>query len=111
MRASSGVTDDSAAMSSHVTVNPTARAMATRCSVWLVEPPVAINVTTALTSERSSTVAARPAGSALPASVTARQVAARVSASRSGVPGFSNAAPGTISPIASSSIWLEFAVP
>jgi hypothetical protein len=77
----------------------------------LVEPPVAISVTTALTMERSSMVSAIDTGPAEPAMATARQAAARVSASLSAVPGLIKAAPGTISPIASSSNWFELAVP
>ena len=54
-RASSGVTREMSAMSSQVMVRPQARAMATRWMTWLVEPPVAIRPTMALTKERSST--------------------------------------------------------
>ena len=53
-RASSGVTREMSAMSSQVIVRPQARAIATRWMTWLVEPPVAINPTMALTNERSS---------------------------------------------------------
>ncbi len=42
-------------MSSQVRVTPAAWAMATRCRVWLVDPPVAISPTIALTMLFSST--------------------------------------------------------
>ena len=40
-----------------------------------------------------------------------RDLAAVVSASRSGVPGLTKAVPGKCKPMTSMSIWLEFAVP
>ncbi|MCW0465735.1 hypothetical protein NB705_002808 [Xanthomonas sacchari] len=91
---------------------PAARATASQWMVWLVEPPVAISATTALTMARSSIK--RPSGrKSLPRAVmrSARSVACWVSASRSGVPGLTNEAPGNCTPIASSSTWLELAVP
>jgi hypothetical protein len=42
---------------------------------------------------------------------TARAAASSVSASRSGVPGFTNDEPGRCSPSTSMSSWFEFAVP
>ncbi len=91
---------------------PAARAIATRCSVWFVEPPLASSATQALTIAFSSTIS--PIGVGSPPcgviSVT-RAPAARVSASRSGVPGFTNDDPGRCSPSTSMSSWLEFAVP
>ena len=42
-------------MSSQVSVMPAARAIATRCMVWLVEPPVASSATHPLTMAFSST--------------------------------------------------------
>ena len=42
---------------------------------------------------------------------SARRAAARVSASRSGVPGLTKLAPGRCRPMNSISIWFEFAVP
>ncbi|MNT53185.1 hypothetical protein D3C72_1902620 [compost metagenome] len=91
---------------------PAARATAIQWMVWLVEPPVAIRVTTALTIARSSI--RRPSGrksspSALISS--ARSPARRVRASRSGVSGLTKEAPGNCTPIASSRVWLELAVP
>ena len=91
---------------------PAALAMATRCSVWLVEPPVACRPTTPLTMARSSTI--WPTGVySLPSAVmaSARRVASRVSASRSGVFGLTKVAPGRCRPMISISIWLELAVP
>ena len=59
-RASSGTTCDSASMSSQVSTMPAERATAGQWMVWLVEPPVAISATTALTIARSSI--SRPSG-------------------------------------------------
>ena len=50
----SGTASERSEKSSQVTSMPAARAMATRCSVWLVEPPVACRPTTPLTMARSS---------------------------------------------------------
>ena len=47
-------------MSSQVSTTPAARATAIQWMVWLVEPPVAISATTALTMARSSI--SRPSG-------------------------------------------------
>ena len=91
---------------------PAAAAIATRCIVWLVEPPVACSPTTPLTTARSSTT--RPAGVySLPRAVIdrARFAASRVSASRSGVFGLTKDEPGVCRPMISISIWLELAVP
>jgi hypothetical protein len=78
----------------------------------LVEPPLASSATQALTIARSSTISPMGVGSS-PCQVisTARRAAASVSASRSGVPGFTNDDPGRCSPSTSISSWLEFAVP
>ena len=76
---------------------PAARAIATRCSVWLVEPPLASSATQALTIAFSSTIS--PIGVGSPpwrVIATARSAAARVSASRSGVPGLTNDEPGQV---------------
>ena len=43
-------------MSSQVSVMPAALAIATRCMVWLVEPPVASSATQPLTIAVSSTI-------------------------------------------------------
>ena len=84
---------------------PAAAAIATRCIVWLVEPPVASSATTPLTTTFSST--SSPIGVASSATRPACSVRAR----RSGVPGLTKLAPGRCRPIASSTSWLEFAVP
>ena len=91
---------------------PAARAIATRCIVWLVEPPLASRATQALTIARSSTMSAIGVYSP-PCRVisVARRAAASVSAPRSSVAGFSNDDPGRCSPSTSISSWLEFAVP
>ncbi len=91
---------------------PAARAIATRCIVWLVEPPVASSATQPLTTAFSSTIFPTGVNSS-PQLVrsTARAAAASVSASRSGVPGLTKLAPGRCRPMTSISIWLEFAVP
>ena len=112
MRVSSGVTFARSAKSSQVSSIPAAAATAIRCRVWLVEPPVASSATTALTIAFSSIT--RPIGVySSPCAVisTARRPAAAVSASRSGVPGLTNVAPGRWRPITSTSTWLELAVP
>ena len=91
---------------------PAARAIATRCMVWLVEPPVASRPTTPLTIARSSTT--RPIGREFVAErgdLERPLDAGMVSASRSGVFGLTKAAPGRCRPIISISIWLELAVP
>ena len=112
MRASSGTQRDSVAKSSHSRRMPAAAAIATRCMVWFVEPPVASSATIAFTSARSSTSSPSGAGSSPSgASATIRRPASRVSAWRSGVPGLTKPAPGSCSPIASTSSWFEFAVP
>ena len=107
MRASSGTPSDSSAKSSQSMRMPAARAMATRWMVWLVEPPVASKPTMPLTTQRSSTMSASAGASA----ATARCTAYSVRAARSGVPGFTKEEPGSCSPMISSSIWLELAVP
>ena len=56
IRLSSGTTADRSDRSSQVSVMPAARAMATRCIVWLVEPPLASSATHALTIAFSSTI-------------------------------------------------------
>ncbi len=91
---------------------PAAAAIATRCIVWLVEPPVASSATHALTIAFSSTMCPTGVGSP-PAAVmaTARSPAARVRASRSGVPGLAKVASGRCRPMTSISIWLLLAVP
>ena len=67
---------------------PAAAAMATRCTVWLVDPPVASSATTPLTTDFSSTTRASGVYSSPCAEIrTARRAAASVSALRSGVPG------------------------
>ena len=80
--------------------------------MWLVEPPLASSATQALTIAFSSTIS--PIGVGSPpcrvSSVT-RAPAARVSASRSGVPGLTNDEPGRCRPSTSISSWLELAVP
>jgi hypothetical protein len=78
----------------------------------LVEPPVARRPATPLTTLFSSTTEANGVA-ALPFSPisTTRFGAAAVSASRSGVLGCTNAAPGRCRPIISIIIWLELAVP
>ena len=55
MRVSSGTAFDRSARSSQSSSMPAAAAMATRCRVWLVEPPVASSATQALTIAFSST--------------------------------------------------------
>ena len=86
--------------------------MATRCRVWLVEPPVARSPAAALTMAFSSTI--RPMGVQVwrlrVRSATA-WVAPRVRASRRAVPGVTKAAPGRCRPIISIIIWFELAVP
>ena len=57
-RASSGVAFDSSSRSFQSISSPAARATATRCSAWLVEPPVAASPTIALTMAFSLTVCA-----------------------------------------------------
>ncbi len=89
---------------------PAARAIAGRWIAWLVDPPVAISPIIALTIARSSTHAASGRSFAL-ASSTTRWTAARVSAWRSPVPGWTKALLGTCSPISSIIIWLLLAVP
>ena len=59
-RASSGVACESSSRSVQSMSTPAARAIATRCSAWLVEPPVAASPTIALTIAFSSMV--RPIG-------------------------------------------------
>ena len=53
----SGVTAESAAMSPHSIKTPAARAIAMRCRVRLVDPPVACRPTMPLTKARSSSTA------------------------------------------------------
>ncbi|MCY1300405.1 hypothetical protein D9M69_323660 [compost metagenome] len=99
-------------MSCQVSWMPAAWAMAGRCRVWLVEPPVACRATTALTSTRSSTIS--PSGRNAPPWRVRRvtwRAASAVRASRSGVPGLMNEAPGRCRPMISMSIWLVLAVP
>ncbi|MNR14618.1 hypothetical protein D3C85_1311030 [compost metagenome] len=99
-------------MSCQVSWIPAAWAIAGRCRVWLVEPPVACRATTALISTRSST--SSPSGRNCPLCrvrrVTWRAVST-VSASRSGVFGLTKEAPGRCRPMISMSIWLVLAVP
>ena len=114
IRLSSGTTADRSDRSSQVSVMPAARAIATRCIVWLVEPPLASSATQALTIAFSSTIVAdRRAAVGAPCGVISvtRRPAARVSASRSGVPGLTKDEPGRCRPSTSISSWLEFAVP
>ncbi len=91
---------------------PAARAIATRCRVWLVEPPLASSATHALTIAFSST--SSPTGVGSPpwrVMATARAAAASVSAARSGVPGLTKEEPARCRPSTSISSWLELAVP
>jgi hypothetical protein len=91
---------------------PAAAAIAGRCSVWLVDPPVASRPTTPLTTVFSLT--SSPIGvHSFPSAVSSvtRRAAAAVSASRSGVPGLTKLDPGRCSPMISIIIWLVFAVP
>ena len=84
---------------------PAACAIATRWMVWLVDPPVASRPTMPLTIARSSTTFDSGAYSAPNAVIfAARWAAARVSASRNGVFGLTNAAPGRCRPMTSISI-------
>ena len=91
---------------------PAARAIATRWIVWLVDPPLASSPTQALTIAFSSTIS--PIGVGSPpwwVISTERAAAARVRASRSGVPGLTKDDPGRCRPSTSISSWLELAVP
>ena len=112
MRASSGTIRASASKSSQSTRIPAARATATKWIVWLVEPVASSSAPFGLTiaflwTRRPRGYLASP--SAFPRAATA--TASRVSASRSAVPGLTNDDPGSCRPIASSSTWLELAVP
>jgi hypothetical protein len=110
-RLSSGITVDSSAKSDQSIRMPAARATATQWIRWLVEPPVASSAIIALTMQRSST--STPIGTSRRSRVSDSTVltASRVSAVRRPSCGCTKAAPGTCRPIASSSIWLELAVP
>ena len=110
-RASSGTTADRSAMSFQDNVIPAARAIATRCMVWLVEPPVASSATHPLTIARSSTIAPTGVCVAQSGQPVTRRPASAVNASRNGVSGLTRLEPGRCRPIASISSWLEFAVP
>ena len=79
--------------------------------VWLVEPPVAIRPTMALTIDFSLTIS--PTGKMVLCltAVAMWAAAARVSASRMGVLGLTKAVLGMCKPIISIIIWLELAVP
>lgn len=111
MRASSGTASESAAKSAQVTLIAAAAAIATRCIVWFVEPPVARSATIALTSARSSTTAPIDVVAGSAARATARSPAAAVSAVRSAVCSGTKLAPGRWSPRASITSWFVFAVP
>ena len=63
IRLISGTTADRSDRSSQVSAMPAARAIATRCIVWLVEPPLASSATHALTIAFSSTIS--PIGAAV----------------------------------------------
>ena len=89
---------------------PAARAMATMCKVWLVEPPVASRPITPLMMDFSLTNWAM-LYSGLPLMATACATAASSNAVRKSVDGLTKALPGNISPMNSSIIWLELAVP
>ncbi|MNC30082.1 hypothetical protein D3C75_783560 [compost metagenome] len=54
--ASNGTTSERSEKSSQLMIMPAARAIATRCMVWLVEPPVASNATMPLTTTFSSII-------------------------------------------------------
>ncbi|MNP36499.1 hypothetical protein D3C76_1298970 [compost metagenome] len=91
---------------------PAARAIATMCMVWLVEPPVASRATIPLTTTFSSTIL--PSGIhslPLPVRRVTCRAAAAVRASRSGASGWTNDEPGSCIPINSTTIWLVLAVP
>ena len=90
---------------------PAARAIATRCIVWLVEPPEASSATQALTIVRSSTSSPMGADSMPRAISVTRAAAASVRAARIGVPGLTKELPGRCRPMTSISSWLELAVP
>ena len=92
---------------------PAARAIATRWSVWLVEPPVAMQADDAVDDRALvDDLADRRVVVAQRGDLASRAAAAAaVSASRSGVFGLTKAAPGRCRPMISISIWLELAVP
>ena len=99
-------------MSCQVRMMPADMAIAGMCRVWLVEPPVALSATMELTMDFSSTIS--PIGVKLPLALVRRVTwcaASRVSASRSGVYGLTNEAPGKCRPMTSISNWLVLAVP
>ena len=91
-------TADRSDRSSQVSVMPAARAIATRCIVWLVEPPVASSATQRVDdrllvddlADRGGLAAGR--GDRPPRAPPRR----RVRASRSGVPGLTKVAPGQV---------------
>ncbi len=110
MRAISGTARDSSSRSLQSMIQPAARATATQCIAWFVEPPLASRPTSALTMQRASTM--RPIASAgLPAAATIARMLSASSAARSGSRGCTNAPPGNCSPIRSSISWLLLAVP
>ncbi|MNJ51508.1 hypothetical protein D3C77_468160 [compost metagenome] len=107
-----GTTSDSSAMSCQVSWMPAAWAIAGMCRVWLVEPPVACRATMELTRDFSSTIS--PSGMKSPLALVMRVTccaASMVRASRSGVYGLTNEAPGRCRPITSINNWLVLAVP
>ena len=63
-RISSGMMDEISSKSSQFKITPAARAIATRCMVWLVEPPVAIRPIMALINDFSLNIS--PSGFRLP---------------------------------------------
>ena len=91
---------------------PAAAAIATRCIVWLVDPPVASSATTPLTNAFSSRI--RETGVYSSPREMSDDPAARPPRSarwRSAEPGWTKLAPGRCRPITSTTIWLELAVP
>ena len=92
---------------------PAARAIATRCSVWLVEPPLASSATQALTIAFSSTISPIGVGSPpwrVSAVARARGRAGQRLAQR-GAGVHERRARAGAGPSTSISSWLEFAVP
>ena len=92
---------ETSSKSSQLSMMPAARAMATKCMVWLVEPPVAIRPMIALTNDFSDSIS--PMGLMLRFLMPSerRAAAARVRASRIGVCGLKKAAAGRCTPIIS----------
>ena len=98
-RISSGIIDETSLKSSQFKITPAARAMATKCIVWLVEPPVAIRPIIALMNDFSVSISPIGLASWRRISCTSCTAACRVNASRMGVYGLKNAAAGRCRPM------------